>query len=73
MATFCAGCAGDVTNGAVVRGGWVYCSVECAQAPGHWMSRFLNLSAVLVRPDLELALARQPLPRSIPVRPANLR
>src|SRR4030088_499470 len=31
MSLFCAGCAADLNGGAVHRGGWAFCSIECAR------------------------------------------
>lgn len=31
---FCASCCGALDGGAVLRGGWIFCSLECAREPG---------------------------------------
>jgi hypothetical protein len=54
MLTFCAGCAGDIVSGAVRRGSWLYCSVECALAPGR-----LVLAGAGVRPGAASGLGSQ--------------
>ena len=34
MIVFCAACLGEIADGPILRGGWLFCSIGCAHEPG---------------------------------------
>src|SRR5205807_9766539 len=55
MVAFCASCARETVGGAVLRGGWLFCSIECAREPGAsssaWQGRLHRDSGEQVLPS----------------------